>query len=193
MDMKKKLLFNADRLSITIRRLCAELVEQHTELSKALLIGLQPRGVFLSKRLSDNLQALGHQVALGEIDPTFHRDDIHTSSQLRRAYPTRLEESIEGKEVILIDDVLYTGRTVRAALDAILAYGRPRRVELLVLIDRVHSRDIPIESTYTGCCVSTLLDQRVELKLTEQGNEEDGIWLVQKEVNEHTQASFTRD
>ena len=122
--MKKRRLFNAERLSITLRRLCAEIMEQHPDPSDLLLIGLQPKGVFLARRLSGCLELLGYKLPLGMIDATFHRDDIHTSG-LRKAYPTSLEGGIESKNVILVDDVLYTGRTVRAALDAILSYGRP--------------------------------------------------------------------
>ena len=180
--MKKRRLFNAERLSVTIRRLCAELIEQYPESSNLLLIGLQPKGVFLAQRLLDCLKLLNYNLPLGMIDATFHRDDIHTSSSLRRAYPTALEEGIDAKDVILVDDVLYTGRTVRAALDAMLAYGRPRRVELLVLIDRVEQRDLPIEATYLGCRVSTLNNQYIQLKLVEQGHKEDGIWIAQKKV-----------
>ena len=179
--MKKRSLFTAERLSITIRRLCAELMERHPDPSDLLLIGLQPKGVFLARRLSSCLELLGYNLPLGMIDATFHRDDIRTSA-LRRAYPTSLEEGIESKDVILVDDVLYTGRTVRAALDAILTYGRPRRVELLILIDRIEQRDLPIEATYLGCRVSTMEDQYIELRLVEQGSKRDGIWIVQKKI-----------
>lgn len=180
--MKKKLLFSAERLAITLRRLCAELIEQHGSLSETLLLGLQPRGVFLAKRLQVCLEALGQEPPLGELDTTFHRDDFSRGAKVHTAYPTHLTHTLEGQNVVLVDDVLYTGRTVRAALDALLAYGRPHRIELLVLIDRVQCRDVPIEANYIGQRVSTLRHQHIHLELTEQDKKKDGIWLVQKEI-----------
>ena len=181
MAAKKKLLFNTKLLAVTLRRLCAELIEQHGTFSDTLLLGLQPRGVFLARRLQNNLRTLGHDLSLGELDVTFHRDDFRNRKTATVAHPTRIDFSLENKNVILIDDVLYTGRSVRAALDALLAYGRPRRVELLVLIDRIQCRDMPISATYVGRSVNTLPSQHILLELSEQ-RAKDGIWLAQKEV-----------
>ena len=179
--MKKKLLFNAERLSITLRRLCAELIEQHGTFSETLLLGLQPRGIFLAHRLQKSLSTLGHNLPTGELDVTFHRDDLTRRKTPPTIHPTRLGFSLENKKVVLIDDVLYTGRSVRAALDALLAYGRPKRIELLVLIDRIQCRDMPISATYVGRSVNTLPNQYIHLSLREQYTK-DGIWLTQKEA-----------
>ena len=176
--MKRRLLFDEKKLFITLRRLCAQLIERHRNFEHTLLIGLQPRGVFLANRLATCLQTLGHNLStVGELDATLHRDDFQRTDKLHLAYPTRINRSLENKNVVLIDDVLYTGRTVRAAMDALLAYGRPKRIELLILIDRVHSRDMPIEANYIGHRVSALRNQRVHIELREQCHKKDGIWL----------------
>ncbi len=179
--MRKKLLFNEKHLAITLRRLCAELVERNQDLAGTILLGLQPRGRFLAQRIRSYLHMLGHNPHLGELDTTFYRDDFRKNAKIRVPYPTRLDGSIEGKHIVLIDDVLYTGRSVRAAMDALLAHGRPKRIELLVLIDRVDSRDMPIEANYVGCRAHTLHNQHISLSLHEQGeHKKDGIWITQK-------------
>ena len=175
--MKKKRLFNEQRLSVTIQRLCAELIEHKKECTNVVCIGLQPRGIFLAQRLVRVLHTLGYTLPLGTIDVTFHRDDFQQRIP-RSAHPTALNFSLEDKDVCLVDDVLYTGRTVRAALDALLVYGRPRSVELLVLIDRIKQRALPIEAQYVGMKVHTFEHQQIVLSLTEQGKKTDAIWLI---------------
>jgi pyrimidine operon attenuation protein/uracil phosphoribosyltransferase len=144
-------------------------------------LGLQPRGTFLAEMIWRKLQQLTRKkIPFGLLDTTFHRDDFRRREVPAKASETRIDFVIEGKEVILIDDVLYTGRTVRAAMDAMLSFGRPQKVELLVLVDRKHTRDVPIEANYVGKYVDTLESQKVLVELEAQGFEQNKIWLVNK-------------
>lgn len=180
--MHKKLILDSDLLNITIRRLCQELVENHGDFSSTVILGLQPRGIYLAEIIRQNLEAtLGKIVPLGYLDVTFHRDDFRRREVPAKASETRVPFAIEGKNVVLVDDVLFTGRTVRAALDAMMAFGRPAKVELLVLIDRKYDRDLPIAPDYVGKAVYTVATQRVLVELKAQGHPENKIWLVNKD------------
>lgn len=180
--MQKRLLFDSRLLQFTISRLCQQLIENHKNFTDTVLIGLQPRGIFLAERIRKNLEALlGKKVLLGYLDTTFHRDDFRRRDSPITPHETRVNFVIENKKVILIDDVLFTGRSVRAALDAMVTYGRPSKVELLTLIDRMYSRDIPVEATYVGRRVNTVRSQRILVELQEQGMPEDNIWIMEKE------------
>ena len=179
--MQKRLLFDSQLLKVTISRLCQQLIEVHEDFSESVIIGMQPKGIFLAERIKKELENLSvDNVQLGFLDPTFHRDDFRRRDELISPSQTKLTFPIEGKKVILVDDVLFTGRTVRAALDAVNAYGRPSKVELLVLIDRLYSRHIPIEANYVGRKVNTIQSQKVLVELIEQGKK-DNIWLINKE------------
>ncbi|TAF65322.1 MAG: bifunctional pyr operon transcriptional regulator/uracil phosphoribosyltransferase PyrR [Cytophagales bacterium] len=179
--MDRKLLINEQLLTIIIRRLCEQLLENHGDFSNTVLIGLQPKGIFLAQKIQQQLlQIIQKEVPLGYLDVTFFRDDFRRRDGIVKANATKIDFVIEGKMVILIDDVLYTGRTVRSALDAMTAYGRPLNVELLVLIDRRYSRDLPIEANYIGKQVDSIHSQRVSVELKEQGFEQDTIWIVDK-------------
>lgn len=179
--MQKRLLLDSSLLQLTIERLCQQLIENHDDFQNSVLIGLQPRGIFLAKRIQKELQKIQpHQIQLGYLDTTFHRDDFRRREVPKKAYETKIDFLIEGKDVILVDDVLFTGRSIRAALDAMITFGRPKSVEFLVLIDRLNSRDLPIEATYIGKSVNTLPSQRVEVELKEQGGD-DNILLINKE------------
>lgn len=183
--MQKRLLFDSQLLKVTISRLCQQLIEVHEDFSNSVIIGMQPRGIFLAERIKNELENLKtKEVQLGFLDPTFHRDDFRRRDELIAASQTMLPFPIEDKNVVLVDDVLFTGRTVRAALDAVNAYGRPAKVELLVLIDRLYSRHIPIEGNYVGRKVNTIQSQKVLVELKEQGKE-DNIWLINQK-NEPT-------
>lgn len=165
-------LYDPARLALTQRRLVAQLLERHPRFEGCCLIGLQPRGVHLSRRIHHLLDhALGRPIPYGELDVTFHRDDFRRrQASLEGAalpYETRLDFSVEGLHVILADDVLYTGRTIRAALDALLSFGRPKAVELLVLIDRLRRRELPIEPDYSGIRVETLASEKVLVEWAE--------------------------
>ena len=179
---QKRLLLDSALLQLTIQRLCQQLIENHGDFEQSVIIGLQPRGIFLARRIQKELQQMqGHEVALGYLDTTFHRDDFRRRELPIRASETKIDFLIEGKNVILVDDVLYTGRSVRAALDAMITFGRPDRVEFLVLIDRMHSRQLPIEATYIGRRVNTLPSQRVAVELAEQGGS-DNILLISSDT-----------
>lgn len=180
--MHKKLILDSDLLNITIRRLCQELVENHGDFSSTVILGLQPRGIYLAEIIRQNLEGtLGKIIPLGYLDVTFHRDDFRRRDVPAKASETRVPFAIEGKHVVLVDDVLFTGRTVRAALDAMMAFGRPAKVELLVLIDRKYDRDLPIAPDYVGKAVYTVATQRVLVELKAQGHPENKIWLVNKD------------
>lgn len=179
--MQKKLILDSDLLRVTIERLCQELIENHGNFDTTVLLGLQPRGIFLAERIREKLaQTLDRDIPLGYLDTTFHRDDFRRREEPPKASETRVPFIIEGKNVVLIDDVLYTGRTVRAALDAMMAFGRPEKVELLVLIDRKRTRELPISADYVGQYVNTLDTQKVLVEL-DNDHHHNRIWLINKE------------
>jgi len=179
--MQKKLILDSDLLLVTIDRLCQELIENHADFSSTVLLGLQPRGIFLAERIHDKLtKACKCEIPLGFLDATFYRDDFRRRDEPPKASETRVPFLIEGKNVVLIDDVLYTGRTVRAALDAMMAFGRPEKVELLVLIDRKRTRELPISADYVGQYVNTLDTQKVLVELDDD-KKHNRIWLINKE------------
>jgi len=180
--MEKRLILDTDLLQITINRLVEELIENHKDFQDTVLIGLQPRGVFLAQRIQKRLnQRLNKDLPLGLLDTTFYRDDFRRRDTPLKANATDIPFIIEDKKVILIDDVLFTGRTVRAALDAMIAFGRPKLVELLTFIDRKYTRDLPIQPDYVGRRVNTIKSQRVLVEWTDQGAENDKIWIVTNE------------
>lgn len=179
--MQNRLLFDSRLLQVTISRLCQELIENHGDFSTTVLLGLQPRGILLAKRLAQRLEEMTEQtIQLGLLDTTFHRDDFRRRDEPIQANKTDIPFLIEDKNVILIDDVLYTGRSVRAALDAMNSFGRPSKVELLVLIDRLHSRDVPVEANYVGRSVNTIDSQKVLVEWKET-HKEDNVWLINRE------------
>ena len=161
--MQKRLLLDNQLLQITIQRLCQHLIENHNDFSSTVILGLQPRGVFLANRIQKVIQEIeGCHVDIGYLDTTFHRDDFRRRVP-KKASETRVPFLIEDKNVILVDDVLFTGRSVRADMDAMISFGRPTKVELLVLIDRLYTRQLPIEANYVGKQVNTLASQYVEV------------------------------
>ena len=148
-----------------------QLIENHILFQNTALIGIQPRGIFLSDKLVAAVQAEmpGPVLNYGKLDITFYRDDLRKEMHLPNK--TDINFSIEGKRVVLIDDVLYTGRTIRAALDALMDFGRPDKVELLVLIDRRYSRQLPIQPDYVGKSIDSIISQKVKV-LWQPGAEE---------------------
>lgn len=180
--MPKRLILDEARLKITIQRLGEQLIENHGHFADSVILGLQPRGVLLANRLQTYLQErIGKPVHAGKLDITFYRDDFRRREKPIAANRTDISFILEDKRVILIDDVLYTGRSVRAALDAMTAFGRPKAVELLVLIDRIYARHLPIEPHYIGKKVNTLPAQKVDVNWREQGVAEDQVWLIEKD------------
>jgi pyrimidine operon attenuation protein/uracil phosphoribosyltransferase len=165
-----KTILSEQQVALTVKRLAHQVLEQHLKLDNTIIIGLQPRGIFLSDRMVHELSALVEpsSISYGKLDITFYRDDVRT--ELHVANKTDIPFSIEGKQVVLIDDVLWTGRTIRAALDALLDFGRPSKVELCVLIDRRFNRQLPIQPDYTGRAIDTITTQKVKVFW----NEKDG-------------------
>jgi pyrimidine operon attenuation protein / uracil phosphoribosyltransferase len=173
-----KTILSQHQVSLTIKRLAHQVLENHLQLENTVIIGLQPRGVFMSDKLVHELQHLVHPslIQYGKLDITFYRDDVR--KQLHRANKTDIQFSIENKKVVLIDDVLWTGRTIRAALDALLDFGRPEKVELCVLIDRRFSREYPIQADYIGRSIDTFANQKVMVFLG-QNNDAESVQLIE--------------
>jgi pyrimidine operon attenuation protein / uracil phosphoribosyltransferase len=181
-NMQKKLILDSDLLDITVSRLCQQLIENHHSFADTVIIGMQPRGIFLADLIHKNLeQNLKRIIPLGYLDATFHRDDFRRRETPAKPSENRIPFIIEGKKVVLVDDVLFTGRTIRAAMDALITFGRPAKVELLVLIDRKYNRELPIEADYVGKTVSTVATQRVLVELQAQGHKQNKIWLINKD------------
>ena len=168
-----KTILNEQQLSFTIQRLSNQLLENHIDLENTVLIGIQPRGIYFSDKIVAEIkkQLPGQKINYGKLDITFYRDDVrqglHTINQ------TNIPFSIENKNVILIDDVLYTGRTIRAALDSLLAFGRPAKVELCILIDRRFSRQLPIQADYIGKSIDSIISQKVKVFWKEKDGKEE--------------------
>jgi pyrimidine operon attenuation protein/uracil phosphoribosyltransferase len=179
----RNVLLDEEQVARTLSRIAHEIIERNDDLSSVALVGIHTRGVPLAQRLRRLVEERsGEDVALGQLDVTFHRDDVHVRAghAPRRPQPvprdTRLEFELEGRTVILVDDVLYTGRTIRAAIDALFEYGRPDRVQLAVLADRGH-RELPIRPDYVGKNLPTARGERVQVELMEI-DEVDRVCLV---------------
>ena len=161
-----EILLSSTQLDLTIKRLAHQLVENQNELNNIVFVGIQPRGKLVANKMMDTIASLypDFKLQYGVLDITFYRDDIR--DELHEPKETTLTQSIEGKKVILIDDVLYTGRTIRAALDALQDFGRPKKVELCVLIDRSFNRELPIQPDYCGLSIDTKPQQNVVVDWT---------------------------
>ncbi|HMR18335.1 MAG TPA: bifunctional pyr operon transcriptional regulator/uracil phosphoribosyltransferase PyrR [Sphingobacterium sp.] len=161
--MKQSILLDGPKFQITIRRLCQQLIENHGDFGNAVLIGIQPRGTYLAQRIAKELKEMkGLDINTGILDITFYRDDFRVKGTAPiLANSTQIDFIVEDKVVILVDDVLWTGRTIRSAMDAVQAFGRPSKIELLVLVDRRFSRQIPIEPDFIGIQVDSIDSQKV--------------------------------
>lgn len=177
--MQKRTLLDGKKFQITIKRLCHQLIENHHDFSNTVLIGIQPRGPYFANRIQQELSEILKKTTIkkGDLDITFFRDDFRRKDGIVSANSNNIDFIIEGKNVILIDDVLWTGRTIRSAMDALLAYGRPAKVELMVLIDRRFSRQLPIEPNYIGHQVDSLNSQMVKVSWKETEGEDKVILL----------------
>lgn len=179
--MQPRVILDSKKLDLTITRLCHQLIEQHKDFSKSAIVGVQPRGVYLADRIYKKLTGIlkGKHIDYGKLDITFYRDDFRAKGPME-ADETNIGFSLEGKNIILIDDVLYTGRTIRSALDAMLDYGRPADVELLVLIDRRLHRHLPIQAKYVGKVVDSITAEKVKVEWKETDGK-DNVWIVEEE------------
>jgi pyrimidine operon attenuation protein/uracil phosphoribosyltransferase len=176
--MQPRVILDSKKLTLTITRLCHQLIEQHKDFSESAIIGVQPRGVFLANRIHQQLTEIlkKKNIQYGKLDITFYRDDFRLKGKPMIADETDIKFSLEGKNIVLIDDVLYTGRTIRSALDAILDYGRPADVELLVLIDRRLQRHLPIQAKYVGKMVDSIASEKVKVEWKETDGT-DKVWI----------------
>jgi pyrimidine operon attenuation protein/uracil phosphoribosyltransferase len=184
-----KTLLDGDALSRTLSRIAHEIIEANPELDDVALVGIQTRGVPLAHRLARLIEErAGEAPALGAVDITFYRDDVSVrgGEAPRHAQPvvraTQLDFPLEGRTVVLVDDVLYTGRTIRAAIEALFDYGRPARVQLAVLVDRGH-RELPIRPDYVGKNLPTARSERIQVQLLEV-DEVDAVLLVSSSEEE---------
>ncbi|WP_343565931.1 bifunctional pyr operon transcriptional regulator/uracil phosphoribosyltransferase PyrR [Sphingobacterium sp.] len=184
--MKQSILLDGPKFQITIQRLCRQLIENHGDFSNAVVIGIQPRGTFLAKRIVKELERMIEKpILIGDLDITFYRDDFRTKGNAGPllANSTNINFIVEGKDVIFIDDVLWTGRTIRAAMDAVQAFGRARRIELLVLVDRRFSRQIPIQPDYIGIQVDSIDSQKVIVNWKESDDQDSIILVTDKKTS----------
>lgn len=177
--MSQKVLLNATAINIILHRLACQLIENHKDFSNTVLIGLQPRGKYLANRLAQMLKRDYNikNLQLGLLDITFYRDDFRRGDKIHEANTTEINFIVEGKKVVFIDDVLYTGRSIRAALTAIQSFGRPNEIELLTLIDRRFSRHLPIQPNYRGRQVDAINEERVKVNWKENEGE-DAVYLI---------------
>lgn len=163
-----KAILTEQQVALSIKRLAHQVIENHLQLQDTVIIGLQPRGIYVSDRIVEELKQLVAPATIkyGKLDITFYRDDVR--KELKIANKTDIPFSIENKKVVIIDDVLWTGRTTRAALDALLDFGRPLKVELCVLVDRRFNRELPIQADYVGRAIDTFPQQKVIVKWKEK-------------------------
>lgn len=171
--MTNRILLDKRLFQITLERLCHQLIENYDDFQNTAIIGVQPRGVFLANRLHTRLEELiGKTVTFGKLDATFYRDDFRRKNKQLEAKVTDIDFSIDDMRIVLVDDVLYTGRTIRAAMDALMAFGRPGHVELLTLINRRFNRELPIQPDYVGQTVDTIEDVAVKVQWLDEGSED---------------------
>jgi pyrimidine operon attenuation protein/uracil phosphoribosyltransferase len=177
--MSQKVLLNATEINIALHRLACQLIENHDTFSDTVLIGIQPRGTFLANRLKELLETEYKikNIQLGYLDITFYRDDFRRSGKPLEANKTNINFIVEDKKIVFIDDVLFTGRSIRSALTAIQSFGRPTEIELLTLIDRRFSRHLPIQPDYRGRQVDAINGEKVKVCWKENEGK-DAVYLV---------------
>ena len=175
--LEKLVLMNEESVSRTINRLCHEIIENNSNCKDVVLIGIHNRGVPISQRIQNKIKELiGLDLQRGSLDITFHRDDYRERLVVPELMGTDINFSLDGKIVVLVDDVLYSGRTVRAALDELNSFGRASKVQLAVLVDRGH-RELPIKPDYVGKNVPTHEGEHVDVTLRET-DENDSVFLI---------------
>ncbi len=176
---ENKIIINKIKFNIIVERLSHQLIESHGDFKDTVLIGIQPRGSHLSNRIHKKLSSLiaNTEIKVGNLDITFYRDDFRRRKDPLEPQAIHIDFSIEGKHVVLIDDVLYTGRSVRSAMDALMAFGRPKSVELIVFIDRRFSRHLPIQPNYVGQKVDTIASEKVIVEWEETSGKDQVILI----------------
>lgn len=177
--MGQKVLLSEKEINIILHRLACQLLENHLDFKETVLIGIQPRGIFVAQRLTKILlEEYGvRHIDLGFLDITFFRDDFRRGDKPLEATKTKIDFLVEDKKVVFIDDVLYTGRSIRSALTAIQSFGRPSEIELLTLIDRRFSRHLPIQPTYRGRQVDAINEEKVKVHWQENDGK-DVVYLI---------------
>jgi len=178
-------LMDGARLGRTLNRMAHEVLERHPEVARTVMVGVRTRGVPLARRLAALIERFGGQAPpVGALDITLYRDDLTTIAPHPVLKGTEIPVSIDGRTVVLVDDVLFTGRTVRAALDELIDFGRPSRIVLAVLVDRGH-RELPIRADYVGKTITTARDEIVQVKLSEEDGE-DRVLLLERDLRSAT-------
>jgi pyrimidine operon attenuation protein/uracil phosphoribosyltransferase len=181
---------DAEAIRRALRRIAHEIIERNPELKSVILAGIPSRGVEIARRIAEFIRAIekidppspGYGAAsidVGVIDVAMHRDDVGTRAELPIVHASKLPLPLEGRTVIIVDDVLFTGRTVRAAMDAISSFGRPARIQLAALIDRGH-RELPIRADYVGKNLPTAENEKIRVRLEQTDNEADAVWLLKE-------------
>lgn len=173
-------IMDAEAIARALRRLAHEIVERNSALEKIILAGIPSRGVEIAQRLARFIEEFEKQpIATGVIDVSMHRDDVGQRAELPRVQASHLPLPLDGRTVVIVDDVFYTGRTARAAMDAIGSFGRPARIQLATLIDRGH-RELPIRADFVGKNLPTAPGEQVRLRLTNVDGEPDAVWLIKE-------------
>jgi len=180
--VKKAQLLSADDMNRTFRRFAHQFIEPHDDISNLAIIGMQTRGVFIARRVQECIKSeFGLDVPMGVLDVTFYRDDFRTKMKMPEVKITEIPFDLFGKDVVLVDDVLFTGRTVRAAMEALMSFGRPRSIRFCCMIDRGH-RELPVTADYIGVSVPTHTSEEVRVMLQELDNE-DAVYIVTNDSN----------
>ena len=173
-------IMDASAIQRALRRIAHEIIEQNADLKSVVLAGIPLRGVEIARRLSEFIRDVAKiEIETGTIDVAMHRDDVGTRAELPMVHASKLPLPLEGRTIIIVDDVLFTGRTVRAALDAISSFGRPARIQLAALVDRGH-RELPIRADYVGKNLPTATREEIQVRLQQIDNESDAVWLFQE-------------
>jgi pyrimidine operon attenuation protein / uracil phosphoribosyltransferase len=173
-------ILDADAIQRALRRIAHEIIEANPNLDSIVLAGIPSRGIEIAERIADYISSITKkQIETGVIDVAMHRDDVGSRAQLPIVRASRLPAPVEGRTLIIVDDVLFTGRTVRAAMDAISSFGRPARIQLAVLVDRGH-RELPIRADYVGKNLPTAPNEKIRVRLQQTDDESDAVWLEQQ-------------
>lgn len=181
MNSEQRLLLDHERIDVMTQRLACEIREQHGNFDKTALVGLQPRGIYFARRLHRILCEMtqNSSIKYGELDTTFYRDDFRRGNEILQPSSLSMDFLVEEMNIILVDDVLFTGRTIRAAMDALNDFGRPASVQLVTLVDRRYNRELPVQPDFTGCEVDTRANEKVRVEWNQEtGNK---IWLIKSQ------------